>query len=210
MKFTKSVLIAGLSGSAGDLTAANWKGRGYFRTRVIPTNPNTTAQQSQRNAFTRCVTCYQSLPNDIKTWLNSLGADSQLSGYNVFMSDAVPDERDNHGHNIVPQNRYCPNLESFSADTGTGASGSAELTWSQGDFAADDTFDVYYRKKEATGDEYETGWTQDDTSAGTMTDESFTVEGLDADTDYMFAMVPHYDAESGFGGGDFDNATTVA
>lgn len=210
MKYQPSVLVSTLSGSAGGLTAANWKGRGYFRTLVIPTNPNTAAQQTQRNAFTRCVDCFQSLPSDIKEWLDTLGADSQLSGYNAYMRDAVPDERDNHGHRIVPQNRYAPNLESFAAATGSGASGTAELTWSQGDFAADDEIDVYYRKAEATGDEYETGWTQADTSGTTMSDESYEVSGLDPDTDYLFAAVPHSADADGYGGGDFDHATTVA
>jgi hypothetical protein len=49
MKFTPGLAVGALSGSIGGSTASHNKGGAYFRTRVVPVNPNTTAQAAQRS-----------------------------------------------------------------------------------------------------------------------------------------------------------------
>ena len=210
MKIVPSVLVGSMSGSAGDVTAATWKGRLYARRRVIPANPQSAAQVLQREAFSRCVACYQALPNDIKTYLDLLGSDEALSGYNIMMRGSVADEKGSHGHVIVPPNRYADAIAGFSADTGAGAAGTAVLTWTAGDWLVTDTADVYYRLKDAVGDEYATPWTQMASGAIALNTGTFTTAALTADTDYMFALVPYNTVAASFGAGAFDNATTVA
>ena len=110
MKTTFSVLLSGLSGVAGDVVAATWKGISYVRARVIPHNPQSAAQTLQREAWARVVDCYQHLPVDIKAGLDVLGSDEALAGFNIYMRENVPDERVSHAHNIFPANRYAEPL----------------------------------------------------------------------------------------------------
>lgn len=51
-KTTAPLLSFGASGSlAKTMVASKWKGRPYMRQHVVPANPNSTGQQSTRNAF---------------------------------------------------------------------------------------------------------------------------------------------------------------
>lgn len=214
MKIQTSVLVGSLSGAAGDVVAGNWKGRLYARRRVIPANPQSAGQTLQRNAFARCVDCFQHLPADIaakKTgFLDKLGSDEALSGYNIMMRASIKTERDSHGHCIVPANRYAPPLNGFAAEVGATAEGDIDITWDVDDWLATDVGDVFYREKEAEGDEYKVPWIQDDTAALDMSTGAFTIEGLTPDTDFMIAMVPYNTVEEAFGGGAFANATSKA
>jgi len=210
MKVQWGILVGGASGSAGDTTIANWKGIAYARRRVIPANPQSAAQTSQRDAFKRCVYCYQGLPQDVQDFLDKLGGDRQQSGFNVMMSASVKDERASHGHIIVPANRYAPPLNGFQAATGVGASGDIDLTWDADDWLATDVGDVYHREKEAEGDEFQTPWVQADTAALDMSTGAFTLSGLEAGTDYQVAMVPYHTVNEAFGCGAFAPATSMA
>lgn len=48
-------LFGKASGKLGTLVFAAWKGTQYVRSLVMPANPNTPAQQAQRNLFRNCV-----------------------------------------------------------------------------------------------------------------------------------------------------------
>lgn len=210
MKFKPSIAVGQLSGSAGNVVAATWMGRQYFRRRVIPKNPKSVAQTSQRDAWRRCVNCYQHLPEDIQAGLKIIGTEQQLAGFNVMMSDSVKDERASHGHGVFPANRHAHPVNNFAAATGVGASGDIDISWDVDDWLVTDAADVYYRLKEAVGDEYETPWVQDDSAALDMSTGAFTIDGLDAASDYMVAMVPYETVAASFGGGDFATATSMA
>lgn len=210
MKVRTSVLVAALSGAAGDVVAATWKGIQYIRTRVIPANPKSAAQTLQREAFARCVDCFQGLPVDIKDGLDVLGTEQQLAGFNVMMSDSVKEERTNHGHRIFPTNRHAPPLNGFTAAAGAGVEGDIDITWDVDDWLATDAADVYTRLKEAVGDEYTTPWVQDDTGALDMSTGAFTIAGMGDALDYIVAIVPYHTVNTAFGGGDFATATSKA
>lgn len=47
---------------AGVMVASIWKGRNYMRQYVIPTNPNTTAQQAQRALLAAAVAAWKLIP----------------------------------------------------------------------------------------------------------------------------------------------------
>jgi len=60
MKFTSSLGLT-MSGSSGGCTASRNRGGQYFRRRSIPTNPNTTEQQTVRSAMTTLVAAWGAL-----------------------------------------------------------------------------------------------------------------------------------------------------
>lgn len=49
MKYVPGLMVGQLSGKAGSTVASHGKFGSYFRTRNVPTNPNTEAQQQKRN-----------------------------------------------------------------------------------------------------------------------------------------------------------------
>lgn len=84
MKVIPSVLVGSMSGSSGGTTIANWKGRLYARRRVIPKNPNSPAQQTQRGYMARMSPWWRSLSADVQIFLDDLGSPLQLSGFNIL------------------------------------------------------------------------------------------------------------------------------
>ncbi|GAH52119.1 unnamed protein product, partial [marine sediment metagenome] len=101
---TPSVLISDIRNKAGSVVFSSWKGRNYIRKYVIPGNPKTDDQKLIRRAFTDCVRCYQGLANDIQAFLDILGSDLQMSGFNRMMSTCIRKERDSMLHRIIPPN----------------------------------------------------------------------------------------------------------
>lgn len=64
-RLTGPLFSLAASGTIADtLTFANWKGIPYVRTRVIPANPNTTAQQETRGVFATLNEMWKRMP----TW----------------------------------------------------------------------------------------------------------------------------------------------
>lgn len=51
MKYAPGLMVGQLSGSTGSTVASHNKFGAYFRSRTIPVNPNTPAQQAARNLF---------------------------------------------------------------------------------------------------------------------------------------------------------------
>ena len=210
MKYTPSAIVSGLSGSAAGLVAATWKGIGYFRTRVTPANPQSVAQTAQRNALAACVACYQSLANDIKTFLDILGSDAGDSGFNRYIAANVAEERADYGHDIIPANRYAETLQSFVAATGVGLAGDIDLTWDASSYVAGDLPRVWVREVTLVATVFETPWTVIDVGAVEMDDEALTISDLSVDTAYQVAMVPYNVTTGYFGGGDHDEVDSKA
>ena len=210
MKFTPSAIVSALSGSAAGLTAATWKGTGYFRTRVTPANPQSVAQTAQRNALAACVACYQSLAEALKTFLDLLGNDAGYSGFNKYIAGNVAEERADYGHDIMPANRYAETLQNFAAVTGVGASGTIDVTWDAGSYVAGDLPLIFTRKVTGVATVFETPWTIFDVGAVEMDDEALTITGLTPDTAYQVAMFPYNAVTGYYGGGDHDEVDSKA
>jgi len=65
-----------------------WKGRGYFRSYVIPANPRTLKQRANRDVMKQLVKRWQEVINtdDKKMAWNNVGLiEGNITGYNVFV-----------------------------------------------------------------------------------------------------------------------------
>lgn len=84
----KSPLFSDIRNAIGDnVVFSNWKGRPFFRSYVIPANPNTDKQKAHRLANTELVKRYQSIMNQtgVKAAWNEVALPYLISGYNVFL-----------------------------------------------------------------------------------------------------------------------------
>jgi len=85
----KSVLFSELANKLGDqIVAAKWKGRGYFRSYVIPANPRTNAQKAHREVLKLLVARSKEavLGNaDRKKVWDAEALPYLISGYNLFI-----------------------------------------------------------------------------------------------------------------------------
>ena len=217
MKIITSILVGRLSGAAGDVVAATWKGRQYARTRVVPANPQLPNQMLQRTAFARCVACFQALPDAIKLFLDTIGSDRALSGYNVMMAACVHTERAEHKHIVIPPNTFAESATSFAAATGDGQAGDIDLTWDKGSYIAEDIPVIAYRLKNPTSDppapaddEYSTPWVLADIGATTMATQAHTISDLEAGKSYAVLFLPYDLSALAYGGGAAAIATSKA
>ena len=187
MKVVTSVLVGSLSGAAGDVVAAKWKGRQYARQRVVPANPRTVDQTSQRDAFAHVVDCYQSLPVSLQAFLDLLGRDRQLSGFNVAMAESVKAERTSGYHDVVPNNPWVPSIVTPAFATGA-AGGKVTVTWDiEGWLVTDIPLVLQRIALVPTG--YKRPWTLSVLDATPkMNGGTATVTGLTVATDYAFVL----------------------
>jgi hypothetical protein len=89
-------ILGKVSGKVAGVVAGNWKDKNYVRQYVIPSNPNSAAQQTQRNAFSNAVTFAKLLLGQvINVYIDPFMR--SMSGYNYFIKQnianlgAVPD-----------------------------------------------------------------------------------------------------------------------
>lgn len=90
-KVTGPLLSMGASGKLADtLVFGKWKGVDVARQYVVPANPNTAAQSTQRGFMTAAVAAWHDATNvlsatDKAAWNRYAGAlDSAMSGFNAF------------------------------------------------------------------------------------------------------------------------------
>lgn len=72
MKYAPGLMVGQLSGSTGSTTASHNKFGAYFRSRTIPVNPNSPAQQDVRNLFAEITQQWRNLTaEEILAWNNA-------------------------------------------------------------------------------------------------------------------------------------------
>lgn len=96
MKYVPSALIGQLSRSQGSTTASRNRYGSYFRNRVMPVNPNTSAQSTVRNNFQELSSGYRALTEEQRSaWRElgnqmirsgSLAENYSLAGLNAYIS----------------------------------------------------------------------------------------------------------------------------
>ena len=93
-KTTAPLLSFGASGQIGKtLVYGSWKGRSYARRYVIPSNPNSAAQQETRNTFSWLNNVYKFLPAlAIEAW-ELYGNNSRFTARNGFIKRNLSDLR---------------------------------------------------------------------------------------------------------------------
>lgn len=83
----KSPLFSDIRNAIGDnVVFSQWKGRPFFRSYVIPANPNTKKQQCNRVNNTDIIKRFQGLmaDPDVKAAWNASALPYLISGYNLF------------------------------------------------------------------------------------------------------------------------------
>jgi len=95
MKFTPGAMVGDLSGSIGSTTASHNKYGSYFRSKVIPVNPNSTRQQAVRTFFATLVSAW----NDTLTT-------AQRNAWNLWATNTTIQGKDGNPINITGQNAY--------------------------------------------------------------------------------------------------------
>lgn len=177
---------------AKSITFGNWRGIPYARQRVTPRNPKTSAQQSQRSAFSAASDAWKALPGDISAVWNDFASGQPFTGRNAFTSRNVAALRNQTGLGnllLSPGTRSAPGMSSLSAVAGTDP-GEIDVTfqaptlpqgWTLGSVIVAAIVDA------APEDVTEWVWTVDE---GPAAGGSFTLEGLTPATPYaVFAFI---------------------
>ena len=93
-KPTAPLLSFGAEGTlAKTMVFSKWKGRPYVRRYVIPANPNTTAQQSTRDAFRTANSFWKSAPTLFVAPWTRFATGQVLTNRNAFVGRFVKDLR---------------------------------------------------------------------------------------------------------------------
>lgn len=86
-KWTSPILTDVRNQIGKSVVFSSWKGRGYFRSYVVPVNPKTLKQQANRAVHALLVKRWQEIATSesIKAVWNNIGAqEGNITGYNVF------------------------------------------------------------------------------------------------------------------------------
>jgi hypothetical protein len=126
-KIFLSPLIVDIRAKQSDTVFSKWRGLNYIRSRVIPANPRTSAQQAIRNALTRLVSLWKDARTLIKTNRNYYATGKPYSGFNTFLGDNIVNEKDSLKLDLTRDNGYYK-LNSFSMAP-TATAGELTLTW---------------------------------------------------------------------------------
>ena len=130
MKVTCSPLVAALSGRAADAVAGSWKGILYVRKHVVPHNPKSAGQVTQRRYMARMSPWFRSLPEKVTDWLDDLAVGLGNSGYNLMVAEDLKHLAAAEVPEIVPANAKCNAL--FSVADATGGPNKLDVTWVAG------------------------------------------------------------------------------
>jgi len=79
-------VIDSISGSVGDLVFYKRYGRTVMRAWIMPPNPRTPAQQSNRSRFREAMTSWRALPDYEKDSYNRRARKFSMTGHNLYIS----------------------------------------------------------------------------------------------------------------------------
>jgi len=89
-KITGPLLSLGAGGTIGKaMTFSKWKGVGYVRQRVVPANPQTTAQTLTRDVFSNASNIWKGASALLTAPWDRFAVGQPLSGRNAFMREFV-------------------------------------------------------------------------------------------------------------------------
>lgn len=202
MKLTWSPLVGRGSGKAGDGVLTVWKGIQVLRQRVVPKNPKSTAQTTQRGHLARIPYLYRSLDADMKLFLNDLAAErGRMSGYNVFCKEDLKHLADGETMEVFPENMHVHPVEDVAASNGVGES---VVTWSQANAVTGKYVTILYSDET----EKDNIWKVGTVGIVTVQTETYTVTGLTAAHLYHIVVLVEGDLpEQIYSGGRSDSCT---
>lgn len=123
-----SPLIVDIRAKQSDTVFSKWRGINYIRSRVIPANPKTSAQQAVRQALARLVSLWQGAHYSMRVNRNGYATGLPKSGFNTFIGDNLVDEKEGNLLDLTKDLGF-HKLSNFSASTGSG-SGEIDISWS--------------------------------------------------------------------------------
>lgn len=87
-KTTGPLLSFGARGAIGKtVVASSWRGIGTMRQYVVPANPRTTAQQTNRTRFAFLRELWKRLPSNAQAAFNAYAQGRQFTGMNAFVGE---------------------------------------------------------------------------------------------------------------------------
>lgn len=181
-----SPAISAISGSTASIVFSRWKGRHYIRERVIPANPRSTLQTTQRNYFAKVVGWWHDVKAILKDACDELGATWSVSGFNAFQSRDVKDMADEVDERIMPLNTPVNPIDDLAAATGATAAGDIDLTWAQGEAVTGQIAFVLYEKTATPAGQ---SAVVIKTTAVAVETEAYTLEGLDPAIEYNVWLI---------------------
>lgn len=88
MAVLRSGILGHMSGKVAGVVGGKWKDRSYLREYVIPANPNTTPQQTQRSKMSDCVAFCKPLVGQIfNVYVDKF--QKGMSGFNYFIKQNI-------------------------------------------------------------------------------------------------------------------------
>lgn len=183
-----SPALSDISGKTGNIVFSRWKGRKYIRERVIPANPRSTDQTTQRNYFAKTVAWWHDLKSVLKDLCDELGATWSVSGFNAFQARNVKDMADEVAERIMPLNSPVNPIDTLVAATGVGSSGDIDLTWAQGEAVTGQYISIAYEKTSTPAGQSAIAIQADVEYVQT---EACTLSGLDANEEYNVWVLAH-------------------
>lgn len=165
---------------ADTLVYLGWKGLKTVRQYVIPANPNTTAQQTQRGYFSDAIDAWQEAEfssDDVTAWnLLAQARKAVASGFNMFVQAFVNAKVSGNAFTV---------LSNVSVDsiTATGATITASIS-------ADKTTKIYYGTSI-------TNMAETDDLTFSVDEATVTLSGLSSTTTYFFYLQNTATDESG-------------
>lgn len=178
---TFSPLISSMSGATAGAVFSRWKGRNYVRERVIPANPQSVDQTTQRNYMSSCVGWWHDLKTTLKASCDELGATWSVSGFNAFVARNLKDMADGVDERIMPLNSPVNPIDNLAAVVGVTDPGDIDLTWTQGEATTGQLTYVAYEKTATPAGQ--SAITIKDTGVAVEA-EAYTLSGLDPDEEY--------------------------
>lgn len=181
-----SPAISAISGSTASIVFSRWKGRHYIRERVIPANPRSTLQTTQRNYFAKVVAWWHDVKAILKDACDELGATWSVSGFNALQSRNVKDMADAVDERIMPLNTPVNAINDLAGVVGVGAAGDIDLTWAQGEATTGQICFVLYEKTATPAGQ---GAVVIQTTATAVEAEAYVLGGLDPDVEYNVWLI---------------------
>jgi len=208
MKVRWSPLISQASGATGPIVASRWRGIDYIRERIVPANPKSADQMTQRNFLTKCVAWWHDLEEQVQDYCKLLVLGEPMSGFNAFTKRNLKDMADEVECRIMPLNAV-PNPITTLAGVAGAATKEISLTWVQGE--ADPADSIYCLAGEiAEAGDIPANLALSDTGIATAGTEACTAIMGKADQLYAIWALVEHEEDSSFSIAAFCEATSKA
>lgn len=126
----RSGILGQLRGKVAGVVGSQWKDKNYIREYVLPANPNTVAQQTQRSKMTDCVAFAKPLVGPIFNAYTDRFQKS-MSGFNRFIKSniAIFDGTPTYNTIKITEGKLSP--VSVTDAVYTTGSGQMQITWTE-------------------------------------------------------------------------------